>query len=198
MAVALCHREAVVEYFRGLVHEAADRQQLEAMDLTLYYLVQMLSSFARAEDRAGEEVRRDGRPLALRLGEALDSGGGRQRELLREVGDSSLFLTGFFPDRLRRSPVDVDYYAALGGYAYGSLGQRDDDTLAPVFAELAQQFLAFVDVLNEVSERSALASSSDLLRLYERWLQTGSRRTAQRLIEHGVVPHAPGTRRRIQ
>src|SRR5262249_917161 len=159
---------------------------VDADQLTAGYVVHMLSTFARLDAR--QDAALSDEPLAMRLGQALESGGSRQRALLRQVGDASLFISGFFPDRLRRSLVDVDYYASLGGYAYGSLGQREDETLAPVFAELAEQFLTFVDVLSEVSERTALSSSSDVLRLYERWLRTGSKHCGQRLLEQGVVP----------
>ncbi len=186
MAVSLCKREGVVEYFRGLVEEAMDHQHVDADELTAGYVVHMLSMFARRDGHTESAFSNE--PLAMRLGQALETGGSRQRALLREVGDASLFISGFFPDRLRRSLVDVDYYATLGGYAYSSLGQREDETLAPVFAELAEQFLQFVDVLSEVSERTALSSSADVLRLYERWLRTGSRHCGQRLIEQGVVP----------
>jgi hypothetical protein len=196
MAVALCKREGVLEYFRGLVEEAMDHQHVDADELTAGYVVHMLSAFARYDAR--EDAALSGEPLAMRLSQALDSGGSRQRALLRQVGDASLFISGFFPDRLRRSLVDVDYYATLGGYAYGSLGHREDETLAPVFAELAEQFLTFVDVLSEVSERSALSSSTDVLRLYERWLRTGSRHCGQRLIEQGVVPVANRAHRLVQ
>jgi hypothetical protein len=195
MVVALCKREGVLEYFRDLVEAAMDHQHVDADELTAGYVVHMLSTFARVD--AGEGALSD-EPLAVRLGQALESGGSRQRALLRQVGDASLFISGFFPDRLRRSLVDVDYYATLGGYAYGSLGQRDDEALAPVFAELAEQFLTFVDVLSEVSERTALTSSTDVLRLYERWLRTGSRHCGQRLIEQGVVPVANRAHRLVQ
>jgi hypothetical protein len=196
MAVALCKREGVLEYFRGLVEEAMDHQHVDADELTAGYVVHMLSTFARADTRSDAALSDE--PLAMRLGQALETGGSRQRALLRQVGDASLFMSGFFPDRLRRSLVDVDYYATLGGYAYGSLGQRDDETLAPVFAELAEHFLTFVDVLSEVSERSSLSSSRDVLRLYERWLRTGSKHCGQRLIEQGVVPVANQAHRLIQ
>lgn len=196
MAVALCRREGVLEYFRGLVEEAMDHQHVDADELTAGYVVHMLSTFARIDAR-GDGALSD-EPLAMRLAQALDTGGSRQRALLRQVGDASLFISGFFPDHLRRSLVDVDYYAALGGYAYGSLGQRDDEALAPVFAELAEQFLQFVDVLSEVSERSSLSSSTDILRLYERWLRTGSRHCGQRLIEQGVMPVANRAHRLVQ
>jgi len=196
MAVALCKREGVLEYFRGLVEEAMDHQHVDADELTAGYVVHMLSTFARFDP--GQDAALSDEPLAMRLGQALESGGSRQRALLRQVGDASLFISGFFPDRLRRSLVDVDYYAALGGYAYGSLGHRDDEALASVFAELAGNFLTFVDVLSEVSERTALSSSADVLRLYERWLRTGSRHCGQRLIEQGVVPVANRAHRLVQ
>jgi hypothetical protein len=136
-------------------------------------------------------------PLALRLGRALETGGTRQRTLLRQVGDAALFMSGFFPDHLERTVGDCGYYASLGGYAYGSLSRLHGEVLAPVFAELANQFDSLVDVLGEVSERSAIASSNDLLRLYERWLRTGSARAGQRLVEQGIVPSA-GTSRLVQ
>jgi hypothetical protein len=56
----------------------------------------------------------------------------------------------------------------------------------------------FVDVLSEVSERSSLSSNTDLLRLYERWLRTGSTRSGYLLAERGVVPNGALRNTRIQ
>jgi hypothetical protein len=50
--------------------------------------------------------------------------------------------------------------------------------------------VGFADVLAEVSDRSTLRSSSDVLRLYEKWLRTGSSRDRDKLIERGIVPNA--------
>jgi hypothetical protein len=191
--VSLCRGEAVTEYFRDLVQEALDHQGVDVEDLTAYYVVQLLATASRADGPQRDGVLSDA-PLAIRLGHALESGGSRQRALLRQVGDASLFLSGFFPDRLRRSLVDASYYASLGGYAYGSLSHNAEEVLAPVFAELSAQFDALVEVLGEVSERSALSAPNDLMRLYERWLRTGSVRAGQRLIEQGVIPARVSTR----
>ena len=78
----------------------------------------------------------------------------------------------------------------MGEYAYGSLGRRDEDAFADVFSELATRFVGFADVLSEVSERSTLRSSTDVLRLYEKWLRTGSSRDRDKLIERGIVPNS--------
>jgi hypothetical protein len=74
----------------------------------------------------------------------------------------------------------------------------ESDTLSPVFAELGEKFVGFVDVLNEVSERTSCASNADLLRLYEKWLRTGSPRSGQLLVERGVVPNASLKMTRVQ
>jgi hypothetical protein len=192
--VQLCQGEGVTEYFRGLVEDALDHQGVDVEDLTAYYVVQMLAAFARRENGRAEAFLSDA-PLALQLARALETGGSEQRLQLQQIGDASLFLSGFFPDRLRRSLVDVDYFTSLGGYAYGSLSRVGVPALAPVFGELADRFAELVDVLSEVSERSTMSSSNDLLRLYERWLKTGSARCGQRLIEHGVLPTAAASRR---
>src|SRR5207247_11417846 len=128
--------------------------------------------------------------LACRVGRALEGGGLRQRASLREIGDVSLFLSGFFSHSFRRKLVDVDYYVSIGGWAYTALSRVDSDTLSPVFGELAEKFVGFVDVLSEVSERTSCTSNADLLRLYEKWLKTGSPRRGQLLVERGVVPNA--------
>ena len=64
-----------------------------------------------------------------------------------------------------------------------------------MFDELSDKFTAFVEVLGEVSERTSLSSNADVLRLYERWLRTGSRRSGDLLASRGIVPNTSiGTR----
>jgi hypothetical protein len=177
------------EYFKDLVESALSRQHLRANELTSYYLVDLLCRFVRPDERIpfSDDA---GEPLAIRLGRALDSGGLEQRARLRNLGDFSLFMTGFFPDSLNRRAVDVDYYVSMGEYAYGSLSRREADAIGEVFSELARKFVPFTDVLSDVSERTGIRSSVDVLRLYEKWLRTGSRRDGQRLADRGILPNA--------
>jgi hypothetical protein len=176
------------EYFKELVESALSRQQLRPNELTSYYLVDLLCRFVRP-DRRIPFADDTGEPLALRLGRALESGGMEQRARLRNLGDFSLFMSGFFSDSLNRRAVDVDYYVSMGEYAYGSLSRRDEDALGEVFAELARKFVPFMDVLAAVSEQAGMRSSVDVLRLYEKWLRTGSARDGQRLADRGIVPN---------
>src|SRR5689334_7494221 len=127
----MVRRETAVEYFKELVEGALAHQRIDASELTAFYVVQLLASFLQRSESSD-----DGQPLAVRLAQALDSGGVRQRAGLRQVGDLSLFISGFFSDSLRRKLVDIDYYVAIGGFAYHTLSRVEGDTFSPVFAEL--------------------------------------------------------------
>lgn len=186
MAEALFRNESPIEYFKELVETAMQHQRLAAREMTSFYLVNLLAGFMHFD----QARRHDSEPLGVRFAKALQAGGAVQRDGLRHVGDRSLFISGFFSDSLNRSLVDVDYYIALGERAYGSLARQSDDAFADVFDELSEKFSGFVDVLGEVSERTALASNTDLLRLYEKWLRTRSPRSGDLLAERGIVPNA--------
>jgi hypothetical protein len=198
MAESLVHTQSPVEFFKEQVEAACDRQHLHPQPLTSYYVVSLLADFIHLDRPGASDAMALAEPLAVKLLRAINSGGSSQRLGLRQVGDASLFISGFFSDSLRRSLVDVDYYVSLGGYAYRSL-VASDDTLAPIFAELSDKFVAFVDVLSDVSARTSLTNDADLLRLYEKWVRSGSRRSGDLLAERGIVPNASiGPSRLIQ
>ena len=184
------------EYFKDLVTASLARHHVRAADLTEYYLVNLLCQYIRLD--AGAAVGDVNEPLAVRLARALQSGGSEQRARLRSLGDFSLFMTGFFSDSFRRRLVDVDYYVSMGEYAYSSLARLDEDAFSEVFTELANKFVGFTDVLADISERTALASHTDVLRLYEKWLRTGSERDGQRLVERGILPNSSIGKRFLQ
>src|SRR5688572_10209311 len=192
MSDAVVRRESASEYFRELVEGALAHQRIAAGELTSFYVVNLMTGFLQrpADDEDA--------PLAIRLAEALDAAGVRQRTSLKQIGDLSLFMSGFFADSFERKLVDVDYYVSIGGTAYAVLSRSETDTFSSVFAELADNFVGFVDVLSEVSERASCSSNADLLRLYGRWLKTGSPRCGQLLIERGVVPNASAKTSRVQ
>jgi hypothetical protein len=185
----LFQEQTPAEYFKGLIESALSRQHLRATELTSYYLVDLLCRFMRPDQRMPFNDDPD-QPLALRLSRALESGGMEQRARLRNLGDFSLFMSGFFSDSFRRRSVDVDYYVSMGEYAYASLSRREQDAFGEVFADLSRKFVPYTDILADVSERTGYTSSLDVLRLYEKWLRTGSPRDGQRLADRGLAPNA--------
>lgn len=189
------HHESPTDYFRELVEAAMQNQHVSAQELTTFYVVNLLAASIRL-DRSPAAA--EDEALGIRFVRALQAAGIAQRDGLRKVGDTSLFISGFFSDSLNRRLVDVDYYIQLGEYAYGSLARQGDEALGDVFDELAEKFTIFVDILGEVSERTALTSNADLLRLYEKWLRTKSRRSGDLLAARGIVPNSSVGSRFIQ
>jgi hypothetical protein len=192
MADGLFRSESALEFFKEQVEGAMARQNLKTSEWTAYYVVRLLADYVAA---GGDGTAFDRQPLGIRLARALQAEGVAQREGLRSVGDASLFLAGFFSESLHRRLVDSDYYIALGANAYGRLADDDHDAFADVFGEMADKFVPLVDVLAEISDRAALSSNRELLRLYGRWLRTGSRRDGSLLAERGLVPTATVSRR---
>src|SRR3990170_4133939 len=89
----------------------------------------------------------------------------------------------------------AEYYMAMGSSCYSYVASVDrNGEIRRLFSELAAKFPAFVDVLNEVSERSRLTSSKDILRIYERWLRTKSKFAEKALGDMGIEPTDTGTK----
>ena len=176
------------EFFRELVSGTIAHRRLKVQAHTEFYLVSLLARFlARDELFAGPEGE-DAQPLAVLLLRALSEGRQRRYQGLRRLGDTSLFVSGFFGDSLARSSVDVDYYIAMGERAYDALaGSSGPAAATETFGELAQRFEEFVDLFAEIAELQELRSNRGLVRLYERFLHTGSERVAQQLRARGVA-----------
>ena len=183
------------EYFYDSVNAAVTRQCVEVDPHAAHYVVNLLTIFSRSNELYEEHAEHYGlRPLALMLAEAANAERTDHRNyLLQRIGDVALFIAGFFADGLAGKAVDVDYYIYMGGNAYGSLSEELRGTFrgrsfAPVYRELAAKFQVLVDVLNEVADGARENSDVDLLRAYELWLKTGSRRAEALLRQSGVEP----------
>ena len=184
------------EWFREAIVETLAHRHLRIKEVTEFYLVDLLASFLDGERLlVGDEngvVRPQ--PLAMMLLSALQKDRqGRAREL-RRLGDTALYVSGFFGDSLARSAAGIDYYIAMGERAYSALaGDSERAHQEDLFGELAQRFQDFVDLFAEIAELSNLRSNRGLLRLYERFLSTRSARVAEMLRERGVALFAgPG------
>jgi len=183
----------VKEFFRDSVSDALKNQNVDAQESTVFYVVNLLCHFARV-DRLFEWTP-EGltlQPLAFLYRDAVEAASAAEKmRTLRRLGDVSLFVSGILTGSLDRKAVDINYYIAMGGNAYRSLSDNvpDDDHgrgWGEVFHELADKFAAFVEVLNEVGDRSDLDSDRDILRLYDEWTRNNSPRAAMKLRRLGI------------
>ncbi len=184
------------EYFQGAVSGAVSSLKLEVSEHAQHYLVRLLGHFITTENLVPTDEK--GEPadtLAKQLAVALEQVQAEQRaQRLRQLGDYSLYIAGFFSDSLSRKLVDVDYYIGMGGAAYENVARLEEKrTKATVFRELAEKFPRFVDVLSVISEETGFnpASHQDLLRVYDLWLKTGAKKFEKQLVKAGINPTVP-------
>lgn len=191
MSDAVLSQQSAREYFREAVSEALTCRKLGIREQTEFYVVNLLASQvhqgAPGAGGLGEE------PLALVLARALAGDRAQRYRELKRVGDTSLFLSGVFSDSLAATAVGAGYYAAMGERAYGSLaaGGLAPSGLEEIYGELARRFVDLADLLAEIAEIAELRSNRGLVRLYQRWLRTGSRHLAAKLRERGVAVAPP-------
>jgi hypothetical protein len=186
------------EYFKELVDRAMDHQEIHTDETVAFYIVNLLSEHVKSDVSFPEGSNDE--PLIMMLNHALNSDYSERIKRFKQVGDFSLFISGFFSDSLKRKLIDIDYYIAIGSIAYNNLSgimreQRSGGLFYSLFHELTERFKDFTDVIAEVSDMSSVSTNSDLLRIYERWIKTGSCRDASMLRDKGVIPvYSEGSR----
>jgi hypothetical protein len=182
--------QSVSGFFVEVVEDAMKARRVEATEGATHYLVALLADYAHPDRTAGEALER---PMTLLLDEALHAPDPAARfERLRVLGDGVLYGCGFFGDHFEARGIDLAYMHGLGTRAYGAASSMLRAQEGPdVFGELANRFGVFVDVVAEVADATIAMGTENpkgLLKVYERWLKTGSERLASALTSHGVVP----------
>ena len=189
------------DYFRKSIDEVVAQQGVCVDPHATHYVVNMMALFSRSEKLYEDDGDVYGiKPLALMLADAADAPSAEHRnKLLQRIGDVAMFVSGFFVDSLANKAVDIDYYIHMGENAYSSLSEETRGTFrgnafAHVYGELARKFQILTDVLHEVRYSACVNSNESVLRTYEIWLKTGSKRAENVLRQQGVVPIADARR----
>lgn len=187
--------DSLFAYFHDRLTRARVDQGTEVEEHTEFYLVNLLVEFLRTSHLSVSGGRRvDELPLTIRLLEAGRAAPAESYRELKHLGDTTLYVLGWFAESLERSLVDRSYYESLGGSAYRRLsclvsGIRGDHK-DPIFRELSEKFRDCVGLVESVREQT-YSDSTDVVQLYDAWRRTGSERAFRRLQELGVIPAAP-------
>lgn len=185
--------KAVLEahtFFAEELRTVMEKHQLSAEGPSFSYLVDLLVRSIESEKFFVKrpDGRLDNNFLVEIYTESLAADLTVRKMALQRMGDICLVISGFFAESLHRKLIDIGYYFGMGGTAYKQLAHLQmNSSMRSVYGELSDKFRPFSNVLNEMSERSGLQSNKDLLRLYERWLTTGSERLKTLLNEHGIA-----------
>src|SRR6185436_551457 len=104
--MSMIHEATLPAYFKELVDQTLRRRNLNLEDSLAFYLVQLLDCFSRSDQLFPS----DNRAMAEIYLESLQQPSGENRILqLKRVGDTSLYVSGYFSDSLRQKLYDIDY-----------------------------------------------------------------------------------------
>jgi hypothetical protein len=178
-------------FFGELIEQALEERRVNPTDAARLYLTALLVDFARP----GSKLDAFERPFTLLFAEAQDSVGGERFERFRALGDGALYVRGFFWEHLETRGVALRYVSAVGARAYDGarhmLERAGGNSAIDVFGELAERFDAFVELFGAVADRllaRGAMSNGGMVKLYERWLRTGSGALGEALAQRGLVP----------
>jgi hypothetical protein len=188
------------KFFSNLVNEACEQRNFSTFPQATTYLVDLLVFYVNTTNLFDEKDTQ-GRHSRGTLAELLLKAGNAQRNqkigLLKKLGDTALYVSGFFGESLQRKIVNIDYYKEMGETAYSSLASYvQEDMVARIYREYSKNFIQFVDILTYISSR-AIRPSDNLLQLFENYA-SGSDFAREELLNKGVIAVPPKKNRYSQ
>lgn len=193
--VSIIEKRSIKEFFEERFEEAVCANSVELLDLTRYYLVELLTEYTESDVAFSLEREDPEMPLSIRF---LQATGKTTREKLiyyKKIGDFCLFLSGFFPEFIQRKIADLDLYIAIGAKAYSNVESSlrntpsvKEDSFIQMFRELADKFPELVDLYMDVSERMQSLTNRNIMKVYDKYLLLRSRRYEKILKDAGIHP----------
>ena len=83
-------------------------------------------------------------------------------QLLKKIGDLSLYFCGFFRPAAKKKLIHISYYEQMGQSAYGFIS-KNQDSKSNVFTELSSEFKTLSQILFSLQKRSERQDSRYLL-----------------------------------
>lgn len=190
MSTAIITHQTLDGFFDELMKDALAKERLVLSESTASYLLRLMADFGQPEALFGGcKPEEPGTPALVWLYErAVTAGPKEQFHHYRQLGDVSLFVSGFFSQHLERSLVDADYYARMGCSAYDRAASLATGAFHEVFEQLAATFDRVVDVLTRIAEQTTLPVPQDVMSLYQRWSRSGGEDLSRRLARAGAFP----------
>ncbi len=165
--------------WHALVAEAQQACDCNLEETLESYLVFLLMRFADRPELARKI-------MALEFLRAQQANSGQAGDL-RDVGDQCLLFSGLFPQIAEKRMVRVSYFVNIGRSAYDQLSSLVDRQSDRLFSNLADGFVAIMDVLHAMRGLSGDPVLQPLAAA-ELWADTGSRSAWNTMAESGYLP----------
>lgn len=146
-------------YFREALDAAMRKANIRVTETAQVYVVHLLNEFSRSEVvfaglDYGEKI-----SMAHMLERAMSADQQESLQIYRHLGDTSLYMLGFFKESAVKRIVSQSYYKEMGAQAYlhaSSLSRAHASHRAALFYELYERFNDVVEVVENVAKYKQL------------------------------------------
>lgn len=141
-------------YFREAMDAALRSSNISMTESAQVYVVHMLNEFSRSERAFAGCEHREKVSMADLLYRAYETDDHEALRIYRHLGDTSLYLLGFFKESKNKGIVSITYYRDIGSFAYGfasDLSRAHAVGSAAIFQELSERFGDMVRVLEIIA-----------------------------------------------
>lgn len=186
------------EYFREALGQAMGESMVRLTQSCQLYLVNLLNDFSRSENVYAGTDYGENPALALLLSRATEAEPQEAVRIYKHLGDSSLYLSGFFNESVGSRAVSVDYYQSMGESAYAQVAgqiRHSEAKSSALFMELANRFGDLIPLLNAISFHGPKAApetsnleDKEIFDLVKRYRRTQNPEILKVLKKAGVSP----------
>jgi hypothetical protein len=186
------------EYFREALGQAMGESMVRLTQSCQLYLVNLLNDFSRSENVYAGTNYGESPALALLLSRATEADPQEALRIYKHLGDSSLYLSGFFNESVGNRAVSVDYYQSMGESAYAQVAgqiRHSEAKSSALFMELAHRFGDLIPLLNAISFHGPKAApeatgleDKEIFDLVKRYRRTQNPEILKVLKKSGVSP----------
>lgn len=169
------------EYFLEEFNRALEKTGYLISDELKMYMLKLLSKNILQNSDMDLD-----KPLAIQFLESLNEPTNICQRKLKAIADYTLYLSGYFAESFNKKIIDVDYYSKIGMKAYAELYNLIGES-CPVYYELYYEYYKLLEILTEISFHTMHTGTRNLLKMYDRWLVTGSCVLEKKLNEKGII-----------
>ncbi len=172
-----------LDFFNTLIGESSSKTGIEISLPVRHYLSGLLRFYIFSDHLFS--INPSGKKHIDTLAELYLTGKKSHRSWkinLKKMGDTSLYISGFFRESLKKKMISLEYYMDMGRQAYHNLSGFQDEKL---FGELAFRFSDLTRLLFHIRKEHSTSKYKDLLCLLDQYMETGSDDMAKDLIRQG-------------
>ena len=176
----------VEEIFKSIIIESLDRMRIEVSWSVQNYLGNLLHSYIQSDhlfETDTDSGKKNLMPLAQIYLKAQKVSLSERLFLLKQIGDRSLYLGGFFRESLNKKLINPNYYFHIGQGAYDSLAEHHPEE--EIFRDLSYHFVELMDALSYIACKHSIRTEEDLMGVCVKYLKTGSKIAGCQLEDYG-------------